>query len=157
MSPATLPLYPRLYAPRSDVEALHAALDAMGRDPCDHALRGALADALDEAGDPRGGGYRAMSLNGLYTHTRVPVDRRHWTWFSLAYLRDDRILPRDWFDLLPGGYCRHTDGTDVSATCGGIWKDYATRRAAEDAAADAFARLPAARQHELLAALYAAT
>ena len=155
--PQTLPMYPRIHAPASTVELLHARLDAMGRDPCDHALRLVLADALDEAGDPRAAGYRALGLHGLYTHTRAPVELKHWTWFSLDYRGDDRTLPRDWFNLLPGGHCRHTDETDVTATCGGIWRDYDTRREAEDAAADAFIRLPADRQNELLAALYAAT
>lgn len=44
-------------------DAIHLHLDAH---PDDHTARLALADWLDEAGDPRGSGYRALGLLGKY-------------------------------------------------------------------------------------------
>jgi uncharacterized protein (TIGR02996 family) len=117
-----------------------AALDA---NPDDHQTRLVFADWLQERGDPRAEGYRAL---GRLRHECFE------TWFNASAYPDlvpyDRSnLPEDWFCLLEG-YDVRTARCRESA---GNWRDFATRRAAEDAAALAFARLPPERRAELLA------
>ena len=125
-----------------------AMLDAC---PDDHVTRLILADWLQERGDPRAEGYRALGVRRLFPclqewpeDVKVPVS------FCFASPRgclvknsrtDDirkHILPQDWFNQI--------DGHGLYWTA-----DYASRREAEDAAALAFATLPAARRAELLA------
>ena len=111
------------------------ALDA---DPDDWQTRLVFADWLQDRDDQRAEGYRALGLN-----QRVPIRRsaRRWAWYS----------------------CRHTTGDDVTSWIRGVLPDFwatvrgskigshRTRRAAEDAAALAFAKLPPERRAELLA------
>jgi uncharacterized protein (TIGR02996 family) len=114
-----------------------AALDA---DPDDWQTRLVLADWLEERGDERGAGYRAL---GLHRH-RPPRGDGH-VWFNAA--RYGRVtsenLPADWF----GELCEETDGESD------WFRTWNTRREAEDAAARAFGRLQPERRAELLSAL----
>lgn len=126
--------------------------------PDDHSTRLILADWLDDRGDPRGPGYRALAM-----HRRVPV--RSGTPVKFTYpgyctfeaadlvLGDEALvdagfaaLPDDWLALTKKSLGRTDPLKDT------MWACAETPRAAEDAAARAFAELPAARQSELLAA-----
>lgn len=133
-----------------------AQLDA---DPEDWQTRLVFADWLEERGDLRAEGYRALGhlrvrpagsgaarqlwyLPGYAS--RRAVDR----WGQTASAPDDvhrfedakrAQLPDDWLAAMP------LDG-DPDAR----WRLRATRREAEDAAARAFAQLPAARRVQLL-------
>jgi uncharacterized protein (TIGR02996 family) len=108
------------------------ALDA---NPDDWQTRLVFADWLQEQGDPRAEGYRALSYTGS-----CPLWNSHTNWV--------------WTNSENDGL-RHALGIDWHrATCaiyGTTAAHFATRREAEDAAALAFARLPAARRAELLA------
>jgi uncharacterized protein (TIGR02996 family) len=129
------------------------ALDAQ---PDDWQTRLVFADWLDERGDPRGPGYRALTLNRYVLCDRYSSGRLVYVPHQASRIFRDNgssnngreyTFPDDWFDQLP----RDTHG----------WKDncalFATRRAAEDAAALAFARLPAERRTELLTRQRSAT
>lgn len=128
----------------TDVEALHAALDA---DPLSADLRCFLADALGEAGSPLADGYLALGRLRRSSVRRL-LYARDPKWFNadrplrmMDTADDADELPGDWFLLLVGG---NRIG-EVGRTLG-----YHSRRAADDAAAEAFARLPPERQRELL-------
>ncbi len=128
-----------------------AALDAQ---PSDWQTRLVLADFLQEQGDPRADGYRALAAQRrsalpcqmagsgdepgpvLFIVGNDKVDVKE---FRRKYAAC--ILPTDWFDLVTGGLYQ-TNGTVY-------WAHFRTRRAAEDAAARAFAELPEARRVEL--------
>lgn len=140
-------------------DAFHAALDA---DPSDAITRLVFADWLEERGDPRAEGYRALGVLGLHPRRLVVArwdehDTRAgtvrdmggyytyhlaWTWDERAAVHPPHHLPVDWVDWLYGR-------DPMTATR--IVAHHDTRRAAEDAAALAFARLPRARRAELLA------
>ena len=127
-------------------DAFQALLDA---EPDNHTARLIFADWLDEQGDPRGPGYRALGANRRYACDEefIPCpymsNRGKWCW----------SLPTDWFDLVElagkGNWFGDEKGSQF-APCWELRID-ATRREVEDAAALAFAKLPEARQAELLA------
>jgi uncharacterized protein (TIGR02996 family) len=112
---------------------------ALDQNPEDWQTRLVFADWLDERGDERGPGYRAL---GLQRHR--PPRGNGYVWFNAANY--GRItfdnLPADWFREL-----FHEKGGVPDA-----FKVWGTRREAEDAAALAFAKLPPERCAELLAA-----
>ena len=121
------------------------ALDA---DPTDWQTRLVLADWLDERGDPRGPGYRALA--GRRWRPYQPNRGGYWTVGD--YRANDRNdvsdLPADWFLYVWSA----TPSTDRTQAALGRWIAINTRREAEDAAARAFAELSAERRAELLAA-----
>ncbi len=94
--------------------------DALDADPSDYFTRLVFADWLEERGDPRAAGYRALGCRSGYA-----------TYTATGYYIGGITYPQRW------GWC------DTFA-------DQPTRREAEDAAALAFARLPPDRQAELL-------
>jgi uncharacterized protein (TIGR02996 family) len=116
----------------------HAALDA---DPHDWQTRLVFADWLQERGDPRAEGYHALGVMKLrpYSSTYSWSNERDKSW---SYHGGFNLLPEDWFAL-----------TTPDMITKGVHCDFDTRRAAEDAAALAFAQLPAERRAELLAHL----
>jgi uncharacterized protein (TIGR02996 family) len=120
-------------------------------DPENWAARVMFADWLDDRGDLRGPGYRALAaqrrspLQGYHEGTGAKT----WWWFCPPVETELAVhnhLPSDWFALLPVGegnqsfWPLHTEE-------GGVM----TRRECEGAAALAFAQLPAKRRAELLA------
>ena len=138
-----------------------AALDAK---PDDWQTRLVFADWLDERGDPRAEGYRALGVLRLVP-LRPAGENRAWyaradsapaTWLldpesqARKYYPTQNlaaaILPGDWFDVVEllgkGEGCapRFTDRSDCSLA------------ELDGAVALAFAKLPAARRAELLAA-----
>ena len=116
--------------------------------PDDWQTRLVFADWLQERGDPRATGYRAIAVQ-----ERCPFKRRHldrdacWWCSSTAAAHDDarNAIPHDWFALLPRG-----EGSNLfwplHTPTGGI----RSRRECEDALALAFSRLPTDRQGALL-------
>lgn len=125
-----------------DQEAFQAHLDAH---PDDHFARMTFADWLDDRGDPRAAGYRALGQLGLRPYrdhgwpggsmsTHKVVGYRYEWWNEEA---DDEnsgehpecVLP--WYRHLKGGYVYEGDD-GIEST------DYLSRREAEDAAALAY-------------------
>jgi uncharacterized protein (TIGR02996 family) len=133
----------------NDESAFQAWLDAH---PDDFNCRLVFADWLQERGDERAEGYRALGLLMLsprksdravwYWYARWP--RTVWYWYArwprtnIVHRKtpgDVNHLPGDWWDAM------------LSKQAG-----FGSRRAAEDATALAFAKLPPERRAALLAA-----
>lgn len=121
-----------------------AALDAH---PEDWQTRLVFADWLEERDDPRAEGYRA--LGELRIHTLC--NNLYPTWWNRSAEESSGSLPADWFAQIVEAGAYHELRCRMGTTQY-VWVDFEARRAAEDAAALAFARLPAARRVELLAA-----
>jgi uncharacterized protein (TIGR02996 family) len=129
-------------------EDFQNALDA---EPDNHHLRLVFADWLEERGDIRAAGYRALAINQKNGANSTGLNPTDFKWASdlqtywrcagrsgysgEAYER----LPGDWFSLL-----KKTDSEDP-------WSGwYSNRKEAEDDAASVFLKLPVERQQELL-------
>jgi uncharacterized protein (TIGR02996 family) len=122
-------------------EAFQAALDAK---PDCHVTRLVFADWLDERGDPRGPGYRAMGGLGVVPHNLFGNPHGLW-WFCKAAAASGYGLPYEWFDRILHPF---KDNSDIFPRAG-----YATRfprREAEDAAAFAWAKLTPGQQEVIL-------
>jgi uncharacterized protein (TIGR02996 family) len=126
-------------------EDFQTALDA---NPDDWQTRLVFADWLEERADPRAAGYRALAVRRW--HAYRPNFTGYWTVgnYRADHPNDVSDLPDDWFDHVWNATPRDSR-TKASR---GRWVALDTRRTAEDAAALAFAKLSAKRQHELLAA-----
>lgn len=120
----------------------HAALDAH---PDDWQTRLVFADFLQEKGDPRAEGYRALGAMGLrpdaWGSETYPRGRFYWD-AACAHPPKASAIPSDWFCLLPVP-CRISHRYPERNT----W----SRRKVENAAARRFAKLPDVRRAELLA------
>jgi uncharacterized protein (TIGR02996 family) len=128
----------------------HRILDA---NPDDHHTRLVLADFLQDRGDPRAAGYRALGklrlYPVLYQHRPNLPQLADWTHTGNVSRAEQSFprhsLPRDWFDLMPQAEPRRsTPAMDQ------FWRYHTGRKTAEDAAALAFGQLPPERQSELL-------
>lgn len=128
----------------SDELAFIAALDA---EPGDHTTRLVYADWLDDRGDPRGPGMRALGRLGICAARATNGDdwflgrlnnpNRHdarWTFLKC-------LLPLTWFQRLPRERIGPWDW----------WYDDDSRAAAEDAAALAWAKLTPEQQARIFA------
>lgn len=114
--------------------------------PDDYFAKGVFADWLEEQGDERAEGYRAMLACGLHGANGAGneyVSEMTTCWFpdtahiNTAYTE----VPADWYDAL-----------GESGVSSGLYtEDYPDRRAAEDALARAFTKFPEDRRRELLA------
>jgi uncharacterized protein (TIGR02996 family) len=132
-------------------EDFQTALDA---NPEDWHTRLVFADWLDERADPRAAGYRALGTVRRRSYVcgfdNDSTGRWQGTgWMAVIDGGDDEAftIPKDWFDAIKGL------GKDKRyRPLYGARTRKRTRRQIEDAVALAFARLPAARQVELLAA-----
>lgn len=113
-----------------------AAIEA---DIDDHVCRLMFADWLQERDDPRAEGYRAIGARRAFISQSV----YDWRVTNDVRERDSCGLPPDWSSAMLD-WLREAHGHQSA------WH-YLTRREVEDAAALAFARLPAARRAELLA------
>lgn len=126
-------------------DVYHAILDAH---PDAHDVRRALGLWLAEKGDERGEGYRALAACERKPEEWVAAGQ--WYWLRVCPfngIKHPEELPDRWFDLLPPP---HQYGKDQYTKAWPYGEESNTRRAAEDAAALAFARLPAARRAALL-------
>jgi uncharacterized protein (TIGR02996 family) len=125
---------------------------ALDRQPDDWQTRLVFADWLQEHNDPRADGYRALGILNRYV-TVYAESYQDYPWFCYSHLPriDGPSLPDDWFDLLTGGI-QTVAGVPTSPKdlFSSEWLDWPSRREAEDAAAEAFTKLPAARRAELL-------
>ncbi|MBM3978841.1 MAG: TIGR02996 domain-containing protein [Planctomycetes bacterium] len=121
-----------------------AKLDA---NPKDWQTRLVFADWLQDHGDPRAEGYRALGVRRHVpshgTRDKPPGELWWWTWYTSA---GKAALPKDWFDLIEG-----LDPQDDAFKPRATGSNVNTRREVEDAAARAFALLPEDRRRELLA------
>jgi uncharacterized protein (TIGR02996 family) len=126
----------------------------LNRVPWDWQARLVFADWLEERGDPRAEGYRAMGRRQRYARLSFCAPK-HYGWWDES---DDEVrggsgtldpddIPTDWLRATAeqGKLLRLRSFLDHGTSI-----DFRTRRQAEDAAALAFATLPAARRKELL-------
>lgn len=124
----------------------HIALD---NDPDDWQTRMVFADWLQDRGDARADGYRALALRHLPDRTSDHARVLMWHWWrrgddGSSYPSERVSLPADWYDRFPAGKY-------LSTVTSPERRDFPTRREAEDEAARAFAQLPPERRAELLA------
>lgn len=145
-----------------------AQLDA---NPDDWQTRLVFADWLDERGDPRAGGYRALgfhrwrpyrvadeaSVRGGYRLLDEYPHMAGWgvraeetSTYHERPVYAPAILPRDWFDAILCPRFQSAVERDPNEFTQ-FWRYDFTRRLAEDAAAVAFAGLPPGRRADLLA------
>jgi uncharacterized protein (TIGR02996 family) len=125
--------------------------NALDANPGDFQSRLVFADWLEERGDPRAEGYRALGGSRLNPFPSV-FDQPHRCWGFTnpenSFIRERGwwacVLPRDWWEVMNPG--------EVSRPSNPSWNWHPSRREAEDAAARAFAELPAERRAELLSA-----
>jgi uncharacterized protein (TIGR02996 family) len=135
------------------------AIDAQ---PKDWQTRLVFADWLEDRGDPRAAGYRAIAIQqrrplqgqkmqkdkGYDEKTQKRKSLDTWWWHCPANdLQTHNNIPRDWFDLLPAG-----EGSKFFWPVHSDAKGLMSRRGCEDALALAFSKLPPERQAELLVA-----
>ena len=114
--------------------------------PRDHNTRLVFADWLQERNDPRAAGYRALGWLRLLPLASTTAPRSAWFASKRRWDGSSNALPEVWFAALAahlGLAEAHGQFLPPVETC--------PRREAEDAAALAFAALPAERQTELLA------
>jgi uncharacterized protein (TIGR02996 family) len=116
--------------------------------PRDWHTRLVFADWLDERGDPRAEGYRAMGLRRFAPSFFPGADR--WVWLNARWAGQytDRaeelrpsVLPDEWYDLLPPA--EHSQPNRCA-------EERRLLRESLDDAARAFTRLPPERRAELL-------
>jgi uncharacterized protein (TIGR02996 family) len=111
----------------------------LDEDPKDWQTRLVFADWLDERGDKRAEGYRALALIRDLWYESPTKDG--WTlWLGR--------MKADWFNLLAGKRCLWNGKQDDKSL--GLWRDHETRREAEDDAAFAFSQLPTERRTAIL-------
>jgi uncharacterized protein (TIGR02996 family) len=119
--------------------------------PEDWQTRMVFADWLEERGDPRAEGYRALAAGRYVLCDRYPGEPVRYIPHEMSRIfptdrRDDTgrdyHLPRDWY----GAVQRAAPELAPFST----FVLFPNRRAAEDAAATAFAALPAERRAKLL-------
>jgi uncharacterized protein (TIGR02996 family) len=124
-----------------DLDRVHQHLD---EHPDDHDARVVVTELLDEAGDARSAGYRAL---GVLRRRPVDPPREKWSEPGFHNGRAGYGLERSPHARLPDDWLA---AIDQSLALGDWWRVCPTRREIEDAAAAAFVRLPAARQKQLL-------
>ena len=123
--------------------AFQAALDAH---PADHTTRLVFADWLQERGDPRAEGYRALGMLGIRPRT-AESDTWRLYWYKTPVLTDPSSnLPlREWV-MAMSGYRAEKYRDSHQWGCA----DQPTREECENDAAHAFLLLPRERRAELL-------
>jgi hypothetical protein len=133
------------------VDGIHARLDGQIDD---WQARLVLADLLDDIGDPRAAGYRAMGRlrlwpllrsKGLYGGDPDDAMERLWQWWLDVRPRHAKKGESAHCGI-PGPWCKAINALHPHhANC-----THHTRRAAEDALALAFSHLSPAEQAEIL-------
>lgn len=121
--------------------------------PEDSVARMAFADWLEERGDERHAGYRALGVSGLYA-VRVLMDRDPMVVRYIVGNANNKLdSPQDRRDYgpcqLPHAWMYRVENLNDEDDRGVWWKYFLTRREAEDAAALAYARLLAKRESSL--------
>lgn len=120
--------------------------DRLDAEPANWQTRLVFADWLEEQGDQRASGYRALGTRRMVpSHgSRTEPPGELWWWTSLLS-GGAGTVPQDWFALIEE---LHPLSDEFKPRANG--SNTNTRREVEDAAARAFARLPADRQQELM-------
>lgn len=129
--------------------------------PDDHQTRLVFADWLEEHGDPRAAGYRALGALGRRPNYYKghpgqigPYVLPEWDWGTThnphsqegkSYHNMPHFLPDDWHKLIPHQVVNGYGETDQE-----YWRYHPDRRDADDAAAHAFSQLPPERQQEIM-------
>lgn len=132
---------------------------ALYADHSDWQTRLVFADWLQEQGDVRAEGYRALGILCVWPAIHIQDS----VWGSDAHPSRDNpdwfrfnkhlLLPADWFHLIPF----REDSGDWENSTRKIWVRFPLgRREAEDAAALAFSRLPGATRAALLCYAFSA-
>ncbi len=116
--------------------------------PDDWQTRLVFADWLQERGDRRAEGYRALAVLRRVACARVYSDRPGWAYWTASSINPEAVLPTDWWTKGRDEVARRTRGTSTENPV--PFHRY-SRSEAEDCAALAFAKLRAARRAELLA------
>jgi uncharacterized protein (TIGR02996 family) len=124
------------------------ALDA---DPTDWQTRLVFADWLQERNDPRADGYRALARVGRRP-LRIPDGAGLVSAFVSARQTSSATRAYYGYCLLPSFWFERLDAPPNEQQPRRLWKQYRTRREAEDAAALAFSKLPPERRTKLLGA-----
>jgi uncharacterized protein (TIGR02996 family) len=119
---------------------------AIDADPRDWQTRLVFADWLDERGDPRADGYRALGGRRMLPDHGRNTDHGSELWWWTSIENQIGTVPSDWFALIEG-----LEPADQNFKPRATGNNTNTRREAEDAAALAFSKLPAQRQTELAA------
>lgn len=130
------------YAGETTEEDFHRMLDA---NPEDHQTRMVFADWLQDRGDPRAEGYRALGRLGRYPHESASSWAYHngeGTDNGVA-VEPEYSLPQDWLNLLDSS-------TGAKGDTIYPWPYHNSRREAEDHAAREFSRLPPERQQQIM-------
>lgn len=110
--------------------------------PDDWQTRLVLADFLEDRGDPRAEGYRALGRLKKFPY-KQNIAFSDWTFHgSSCECCRENILPADWYRALSGQQSLWHAWPEI--------RDRKPRREVEDAAAMAFAKLPAGRRARLL-------
>ena len=130
----------------TEEEAFQLKLD---EHPDDHSTRLVFADWLQDRGDARAEGYRALARCGFVLSDRysgppiryIPLQASRIFRLDSTNTGRDYTFPTDWYERLPGAKAEESGGFVL----------FPNRRAAEDAAALAFAALPKERRDQLLA------
>lgn len=123
--------------------------DALDVNPEDWTTRLVFADWLEERGDPRGPGYRALGVR-----RKFPIHSGGWGYWNTGYyesrypdlgdyVESPNHLPGDWYAAMENGW-------EVFSVDHEKNESVPMRQMAEDRAAIAFAKLPPERQAELL-------
>lgn len=127
------------------------ALDA---NPTDWQTRLVFADWLQDRGDPRAAGYRLLGqlrVHPILIQMESGEDEPPGQWFHiLGSAANDRARPRWELCLVPEVLFEKLTRR-AQRNKNSYWRYYDTRREADDDAARAFAKLPAARRADLLA------
>jgi uncharacterized protein (TIGR02996 family) len=123
--------------------------DAIDAHPDDLDLRRVFADWLQEHNDQRADGYRALATqHSILCDYQAPPYRAYIYWVpdetAIVFPRDGSVGTKRCFSLAPDWYAALTANHAPS------YVRYASRRDAENAAAQAFTLLPAERRHSLL-------
>jgi len=131
--------------------------ERLDAEPDNHDVRMIFADWLDDRGDPRAGGYRALGMLKLfplcafsdkscfsYTTVKNPVCIIHKDNPYRSY-----SLPHDWYEAMRLAWPHELDEWDQYGEPR-YWNYIRLRQRCEDAVALAFSRLPDWRRVELL-------
>ena len=131
----------------AEEDAFHAMLDL---NPDDHTTRKVFADWLEERGDPRAEGYRALGALGWVPYlVGVPLQ---WTTgtYNVPDSPDRSMLPYRWAEVASVGKSRSPGFPTDSHRHDNFWFGVATRRELEDAVALAFGTLTPDEKAEIL-------